>query len=111
MAAGEGRAEPWLEADAPLMIAAWGAPPEAHFNGKLEAPSVLDSAGLILAAWDLGGEFAGDTVADTSGNGCDGRCVRPTPSSWIVNSTVPAWRVKPIVTTSASDFFLRRWHV
>ena len=74
-AAAEIRTEPWLEAAAPFMIAAWGAPPRAHFNGKLEAPRLIDATGMTLAAWDLGSDFAGDAVADTSGHGCHGRCV------------------------------------
>ncbi len=71
----EQEAEPWAEAAAPFLLAAWGAPADAHFNGKLEAPRLLDGAGTVLAAWDLGGDFASDHVADLSGGGAYGRCV------------------------------------
>jgi N,N-dimethylformamidase len=67
-------ARSWLEASSPFMLAAWGIPQDAHFNGKIESPRLLDGDGRTLAAWDLGSDFAGDLVAENAG-GCHGRCV------------------------------------
>jgi N,N-dimethylformamidase len=65
----------WSTAEAPFQLAACAAPPQAHFNGKIEAPRLLAGDGSLLAAWNLGDDFASDHVEDTSGRGCHGRCV------------------------------------
>jgi N,N-dimethylformamidase len=71
----ERKAAGWSEPTAPFLLAAWGDPAGAHYNGKLEAPRLLAADGSVLAAWDLGGEFASDHVEDVSGGGHHGRCV------------------------------------
>ena len=50
-------------------------PRTAHFNGKLEAPRLLDANGVLVAGWDLGGDHASEHVEDLSGGGRHGRCV------------------------------------
>lgn len=89
-------AEPWHEADAPFLLAAWGAPATAHYNGKIEAPRLLDEDGSVLAAWLLGGDFASDDVADVSTGARHGRCVN-LPMRAVTGRT---WRGR---TTRASD--------
>ena len=73
----EGAAEtqPWLQAEAPFMLAASGNPATAHFNGKLEAPRLLDGAGAAIASWNLGGVYGGELIEDASDHGRHGRCV------------------------------------
>ena len=65
----------WGEPAAPFLLGGWGEPASAHYNGKIEAPKLLAADGSVLAEWDLGGDFASDRVADSSGGGRDGRCV------------------------------------
>jgi len=72
---GEGTVGGWSVADAPFCLAAWCDPAGAHYNGKIEAPRVLDRAGALVAGWDLGGDFASELVVDVSGGRRHGRCV------------------------------------
>ena len=74
-AAAAAAVEPWSPAAAPFLLAAWGNPADAHFNGKLEEPRLLDADGLLVAGWDLGGDYASEHVEDLSGGGRHGRCV------------------------------------
>ena len=74
-AAAEAAVEPWSPAAAPFLLAAWGNPADAHFNGKLEEPRLLDADALLVAGWDLGGDHASEHVEDLSGGGRHGRCV------------------------------------
>jgi N,N-dimethylformamidase len=100
VAAGETRdesmpARPWTAASVPFRLAATGAPPASHFNGKLEAPSVFAADGSVISAWDLGGDHASDHVADSSGEGRNGRCVNApmravTGHRWRGGTTDPA---------------------
>jgi N,N-dimethylformamidase len=63
---------------APLLVAAFGIPPTAHFNGKIEAPHLFGGPGPnapLLAAWDFGRDISSATVTDISGNGLHGRTV------------------------------------
>src|SRR5262249_57318047 len=71
----EAAVEPWTEPDAPFLLAAWGDPADAHFNGKLEEPRLRGADGRVIAMWILGGDFASDHVEDVSGGGRHGRCV------------------------------------
>jgi N,N-dimethylformamidase beta subunit-like, C-terminal/Concanavalin A-like lectin/glucanases superfamily len=73
--ASEAAVEPWSPAAAPFLLAAWGNPADAHFNGKLEAPRLLDADGLLVAGWGLGGDHGSEHVEDLSGGGRHGRCV------------------------------------
>ena len=74
-AAAEAAVEPWSPAAAPFLLAAWGNPADAHFNGKLEEPRLLDADGVLVAGWDHGGDYASEHVEDLSGGGRHGRCV------------------------------------
>ena len=71
----ERTADGWSEPEAPFLLAAWGDPAAAHFNGKIEAPRLLAADGSVLAAWDLGGDFDTEHVEDVSGGGHHGRCI------------------------------------
>lgn len=101
----EQEVEPWSEAAAPFLLAAWGEPAQAHFNGKLEAPRLLDGAGTVLAAWDLGGDFASDHVADVSGGGANGRCVN-LPMRAV---TGRSWRGATTEAAAAPDEYAAIW--
>lgn len=71
----EGAVDGWSDPSAPFCLAAWSDPADAHFNGKIDAPRLLRGDGSVLAAWDLGGDYASDEVLDISGGGRHGRCV------------------------------------
>jgi N,N-dimethylformamidase len=73
--AAESAVEPWSPATVPFLLAAWGNPTHAHFNGKLEAPRLLDADGVLVAGWGLGGDHGSEHVEDLSGSGRHGRCV------------------------------------
>jgi N,N-dimethylformamidase len=64
----------WSRVTTPFLLAAWGEPAVAHYNGKIEAPRLLAADGSVLASWELGGDFAADQVEDVSG-GLHGRCI------------------------------------
>ncbi len=104
-AEGEQEAGPWDEAAAPFLLAAWGDPADAHFNGKLEAPRLLDGAGNVLAAWDFGGDFASDVVADVSTVGAHGRCVN-LPMRAV---TGRAWRGETTEAAAAPGEYAAIW--
>ncbi len=59
-----------------LTMAAWldRGLPVAAFNGKLEAPQILDAHGARVAAWDFSREIDGARVVEVVG-GRDGRAV------------------------------------
>ncbi len=88
-------AQPWEPAEAPFLLAAWGDPVTAHFNGKLEAPRVLDDTRTVLAAWNFGGQHESELVQDTSKHGRHGHCVNSpmravTGRTWRGATTDPA---------------------
>jgi N,N-dimethylformamidase len=80
-----------LANDAALLVAALGGPaPAAHFNGKIEAPCVLDvalagpevaalptagPAARVVAAWDFGREIASQRIVDAGPHGLHGDLV------------------------------------
>jgi N,N-dimethylformamidase beta subunit-like, C-terminal/Concanavalin A-like lectin/glucanases superfamily len=91
----EAEADGWTQPEVPFLLAARGAPPERHFNGKLEEPRLLAADGTLLAAWNLGGDHASDHVEDVSGGGRHGVCVnlplRAVPGRrWRGHTTDPA---------------------
>jgi N,N-dimethylformamidase len=91
----EREASSWSEPRAPFLLAARSDPADAHYNGKLDSPRLLDAQGSVLAAWDLGGDFAADRVEDLSGRGFHGACVNlpmrgVTGKSWRGRTTTPA---------------------
>jgi len=97
--------EGWSEPDAPFLLAAWGDPADAHYNGKIEAPRLLAADGSVLAAWNLGGDFASDVVVDESGGGHDGRCVN-LPMRAV---TGRAWRGRTTAARLAPDEYGAIW--
>jgi N,N-dimethylformamidase beta subunit-like, C-terminal len=85
----------WTASEVPFVLAACGVPARAHFNGKLEAPRLLSADGSVLAAWNLGGDFASDHVEDLSGHARHGHCVNlpmraATGHAWRGRTTNPA---------------------
>lgn len=91
----EGRVAGWNEPFAPFLVAARGEPAAAHYNGKIEAPRLLAADGSVVAAWNFGGDHAGDCVEDISGGEYHGRCVNlpmraVTGRSWRGTVTNPA---------------------
>jgi N,N-dimethylformamidase len=56
------------EVDAPLVIGAYDAPQRGHFNGKIEAPAIVDGEERVVAAWDFGRDPRSDIVTDVSRN-------------------------------------------
>ncbi len=101
----EADASGWTGAGAAFQIAAWGQPASAHFNGKIESPQLLAADGSVLACWELGGEFASDRIADTSGSGPDGRCVN-LPMRAV---TGRSWRGSTTDPTAAPDQYAAIW--
>jgi N,N-dimethylformamidase len=97
--------EPWTAAAAPFLLAAWGDPPTAHFNGKLEAPRLRGPDGTMLAAWDMGGDFASDHVEDVSGGGRHGRCVN-LPMRAVTGRT---WRGHTVEAARAPNEYAAIW--
>ncbi len=59
-------------AAADLLAAPGRARSDGIFNGKIARPSLLDGAGTMLAAWDLGRDVAGTTLTDSGPHGLDG---------------------------------------
>lgn len=85
----------WSEPAVPFLLAAWGEPAAAHYNGKIEAPRLRGWDGSVLAAWNLGSDFASDRVEDVSGGGRHGHCVNlpmraVTGRLWRGHTTTPA---------------------
>ena len=101
----EGQVGSWSEPAAPFLIAAWGNPAAAHFNGKLDAPRLLAGDGSVLAAWNLGGDFALDHVEEVSGGGRHGRCVN-LPMRAV---TGRSWRGRTTDCAAAPDEYAAIW--
>ncbi|HEY1370748.1 MAG TPA: N,N-dimethylformamidase beta subunit family domain-containing protein [Gaiellaceae bacterium] len=101
----EAEVEPWSATAAPFLLAAWGDPAAAHFNGKLEEPRLRSPDGTVLAAWDLGGDFASDRVEDVSGGGRHGRCVN-LPMRAV---TGRSWRGRVLEAARAVDEYAAIW--
>jgi len=95
----------WRDPAAPFLLAAWGDPAAAHFNGKLEAPRLLAGDGSVLAAWNLGGDFASDHVEEVSGGGRHGRCVN-LPMRAV---TGRSWRGRTTDCAAAPDEYEAIW--
>ena len=87
----------------PLMIAAIADPAggrwsTAHFNGKIEAPMLLDRNGNSIASWDFSRDHHMPTVCDNGAYGLDGETVNlparaVTSSRW--RGDVHDWRFAP----------------
>ncbi len=92
----QGTAQGEAHADGPLLIGAiGGAVVGGHFNGKIEAPSVYDSAldlhGLVdatpIAAWDFSRDMSSLRISDTGPNQLHGTLINAparamTGSNW-----------------------------
>ncbi|MBM3523916.1 MAG: N,N-dimethylformamidase [Alphaproteobacteria bacterium] len=67
----------WLAADAELLVAGSPAPHGAdeHFNGKLEAPRLIDHAGAVVAEWDFGEGISTTRIHDRGPLGLHGEAV------------------------------------
>jgi N,N-dimethylformamidase len=91
---GDATLEPWDAAEAPFRIAALGGTATAHFNGKLEAPSVFGEAAgedavrrlaagalateagpAVLATWDFAQDISSVHVRDVGPFGAHGELV------------------------------------
>jgi N,N-dimethylformamidase len=94
---------PLINNGLPLMIGAIADPAggrwsSAHYNGKIEAPMLLDSSGDAIAAWDFASDHHSRHVEDRGPHGLHGETVNlparaVTGSRW--TGDVDDWRFAP----------------
>lgn len=69
-----------------------------HYNGKLEAPRLLDGAGQVIGAWDFARDIGGERIGDSGPNALHGETVNlplraMTGAAW--DGRWHDWRAQP----------------